>query len=99
MQNRAAPQRGITNWPEEPTEKEKRPSCPFVNLPLPRGSKWSQRITASETKFCHWVESQLVCQAKFSELTRDERLRQPVFLGLREDKEAKEGMLENAQAI
>ena len=30
-----------------------RPSCPFVNLPLPRGSKWGQGITASEMRFCH----------------------------------------------
>jgi hypothetical protein len=37
-------------------------------------------------RFCHWVEPQLVCQVKFTELTRDERLRQPVFVGLREDK-------------
>jgi bifunctional non-homologous end joining protein LigD len=57
-----------------------RPSCPFVNLPLPRGSKWGQGITASEMRFCHWVEPELACQVKFSELTRDERLRQPVFL-------------------
>ena len=32
----------------------------------------------------------MVCQVKFAEWTRDERLRQPVFLGLREDKDAKE---------
>jgi bifunctional non-homologous end joining protein LigD len=43
---------------------------------------------------CHWVEPQLLCQVKFSELTCDERLRQPVFLGLREDKEAKDVVLE-----
>jgi ATP-dependent DNA ligase len=36
---------------------------------------------------------------KKNKLTRDERLRQPVFLGLREDKEAKDVMLENPQAI
>jgi AraC-like DNA-binding protein len=42
-------------------------------------------------RFCHWVEPRLVCQVKFSELTRDERLRQPVFLGLREDKELRPG--------
>jgi bifunctional non-homologous end joining protein LigD len=79
-------------------------SCPFVNLPLPRGSKWGQGITASEMRFCHWVEPQLVCQlkpqlvcqVKFSELTHDKRLRQPVFLGLREDKEPKEVVLEKA---
>lgn len=41
-------------------------------------------------KLCHWVEPLMVCQVKFAEWTRDERLRQPVFLGLREDKDAKE---------
>ena len=73
-----------------------RSSCPFGNLPLPRVSKWGQGITASEMRFCHWVEPRLVCEVKFSELTRDERLRQPVFVGLREDKQAKEIVLEKA---
>ena len=57
---------------------------------VPRGSKWGQGITASEMRLCHWVEPLMVCQVKFAEWTRDERLRQPVFLGLREDKEATE---------
>jgi bifunctional non-homologous end joining protein LigD len=29
-----------------------------------------------------------VCQVKFTEWTRDDRLRQPVFLGIREDQNA-----------
>jgi len=33
-----------------------------------------------------WVRPELVCQVRFSEWTRDGRLRQPVFLGLRDDK-------------
>lgn len=71
--------------------------CPFVNLPLPRGGKWGQGITKSEMRFCHWVEPTMVCQVKFVEWTRDERLRQPVFLGLREDKEASEVIREKAR--
>ena len=67
-----------------------RDSCPFVNLPLSRGSKWGQSLTTSEMKWCHWLEPQIVCQVKFSEWTRDDRLRQPVFLGLREDKDPRE---------
>ena len=39
-------------------------------------------------KKCHWVQPKLVCQIKFSEWTQDDKLRQPVFLGLREDKDA-----------
>jgi len=67
-----------------------RPTCPFVNLPAARESKWGQTLTAAEMKRCHWLEPQIVCQVKFSEWTRDNRLRQPVFLGLREDKDATE---------
>ena len=33
---------------------------------------------------------ELVCQVRFGEWTRDGKLRHPVFLGLREDKEARE---------
>jgi bifunctional non-homologous end joining protein LigD len=37
-----------------------------------------------------WVEPRLVAQVGFSEWTRDGRLRHPRFLGLREDKDARE---------
>ncbi|MGD8698248.1 MAG: DNA ligase D, partial [Gemmatimonadales bacterium] len=36
----------------------------------------------------HWVRPELVVEVKFLEWTRDDRLRQPVFLGLRPDKPA-----------
>ncbi len=71
--------------------------CPFSNLPLPRSGKWGQAITKHEMRLCHWVEPQLVCQVKFSEWTRDGRLRQPVFLGLRADKDATDVVKERAR--
>lgn len=74
-----------------------RADCPFVNLPELRGSRYSPRITASEMKKCHWVKPQLVCQVAFSEWTRDDKLRQPAFLGLREDKEAGEVVRETSE--
>jgi bifunctional non-homologous end joining protein LigD len=65
--------------------------CPFANLPERRsGSKWSPSLTAAEMRWCHWVEPRLVCQVRFAEWTRDGKLRQPVFLGLREDKRAQD---------
>jgi bifunctional non-homologous end joining protein LigD len=64
--------------------------CPFANLPERKQGKWSQNITPSEMKRCKWVEPQLVCQVRFTEWTRDGKLRHPVFLGLREDKDARE---------
>ncbi len=63
--------------------------CPFTDLPEEREGRYGQGITASVMKRCHWVKPMLVCQCKFAEWTNDGRLRQPVFLGLREDKEPK----------
>jgi bifunctional non-homologous end joining protein LigD len=41
-------------------------------------------------KRCVWVKPSMVCEVKFTEWTRDDRLRQPVFLGDQEDKIANE---------
>jgi bifunctional non-homologous end joining protein LigD len=45
-----------------------------------------QGITPGMMRKIHWVNPVFVCQVRFSEWTRDGKLRQPVFLGLREDK-------------
>jgi bifunctional non-homologous end joining protein LigD len=37
-----------------------------------------------------WVKPELVCNVKYTELTRDGIMRHPVFLGLREDKRGRE---------
>jgi bifunctional non-homologous end joining protein LigD len=37
-------------------------------------------------KRCRWVQQAMVCQDKFTEWTREDRFRQPVFLGIREAK-------------
>jgi bifunctional non-homologous end joining protein LigD len=71
-------------------EKIRNKSCPFYKVPAAGRSHWDQGLTAAEMKRCHWVLPKMVCQAKFTEWTRDERLRQPVFLGLREEKNANE---------
>ncbi|MFN7144592.1 MAG: non-homologous end-joining DNA ligase, partial [Myxococcota bacterium] len=43
--------------------------------------------TGAEAKGCHWVEPRLVCEVRYTEWTPYGRLRHPVFLGLREDKD------------
>ena len=73
-------------------------SCPFFNVPTPGRSRWDQGLTPSDLKRCHWVKPKLVCQVKFTEWARDDRLRQPVFLGLREDKSASEVIREQDAA-
>jgi bifunctional non-homologous end joining protein LigD len=65
-----------------------RPDCPFSNLPEKRPG--SSRLSAAEIRRCTWLEPKLVCQVRFAEWTRDNHLRQPAFLGLREDKRPKE---------
>jgi bifunctional non-homologous end joining protein LigD len=45
-----------------------------------------------------WVRPELVAQVAFTEWTRDGRLRHPAFLGLREDKDAKEVVRERPSA-
>ena len=71
-------------------QKIRRPACPFTNLPEKRRGRWGQGITPAIMKRCHWVEPVLVAQVKFTEWTSDDQLRQPVFLGLRADKSAKD---------
>jgi bifunctional non-homologous end joining protein LigD len=42
----------------------------------------------------HWVAPKLVVEVKFAEWTADGRLRQPIFLGVRDDKAARDVTLE-----
>ena len=59
--------------------------CPFDNLPA-TGRGLDQGLTAAEMKRCVWVKPIVICEVKFTEWTRDDRLRQAVFLGIRDDK-------------
>ena len=71
-------------------EKIRVADCPFVNLPEKKGDRYSPGLTASEMRKCHWVRPKLVAQIRYTEWTRDNKLRHPVYLGLRQDKSAKE---------
>ncbi|PWU18530.1 MAG: ATP-dependent DNA ligase [Verrucomicrobia bacterium] len=68
----------------------RRPDCPFANLPEQRIGSSGAGMTASRMKSCTWLDPKLVCQVRFAEWTRDNHLRIPSFLGLREDKKPKE---------
>lgn len=69
---------------------EERDDFPFADLPSKVGGQWVQGITPSMMRKMHWLNPAFVAQIKFAEWTRDGKLRQPVFLGLREDKKASE---------
>ena len=63
-------------------------TCPFTNLPEKRRTQWA--LTHEEMKSCVWLEPELVAQIEFTEWTPDAHLRHPVFVGLRQDKTARE---------
>lgn len=46
-----------------------------------------------------WVKPELICEVSFTEWTDDRHLRQPIFIGLREDKSAKEVHRESEQVF
>ena len=71
-------------------QKKARNDCPFVNLPSKQDGQWVQDITPSMMRKMRWVNPVFVCEIKFAEWTRDKKLRAPVFLGLREDKDPAE---------
>lgn len=62
----------------EPLEQSE---CPFIEVP-----RTNERV--------HWVRPRVVVEVKFAEWTSDGRLRQPIFLGVRDDKNARDVHLE-----
>ena len=63
--------------------------CPFANLPeKKRRTQWA--LTAEEMKNCVWLKPELVVQIEFTEWTPDDHLRHAAFVGIREDKRARD---------
>jgi DNA ligase D-like protein (predicted ligase) len=63
-------------------------TCPFANLPEPRGGRWGQGLTKAKMTEVQWLKPVLVAQIEFLEWTADNHLRHSRFVGLREDKRA-----------
>jgi bifunctional non-homologous end joining protein LigD len=85
-QNQSAPATRVCRWrihgaKMKPLFTQK---CPFVNPP-----NIKEKI--------QWVRPTLVCEVEYAELTADDQLRQTTFLGWRDDKKAKDGVLELTQ--
>ena len=64
--------------------------CPFANLPSVRSGHWGEGITADEMQLLTWVKPQRVVEVSFAEWTRDGSLRHAAFIGLRDDKRARD---------
>jgi len=70
-------------------------TCPFANLPETRSGRWGQGLTKAKMADCRWVKPELVAQIEFVEWTADDHLRHARFVGLREDKAARDVIRES----
>ncbi|MFT3830794.1 MAG: non-homologous end-joining DNA ligase [Opitutaceae bacterium] len=67
--------------------RRRRATCPFAGFSAENlRHRWSRGPLAA----INWVKPELVAQIKFAEWTADGLLRQPVYLGLRDDKAPRE---------
>jgi bifunctional non-homologous end joining protein LigD len=64
--------------------------CPFANLPEKKAGRWGAGLTVAKMAECRWLKPQIVGQFEFVEWTEDGHLRHSRFMGLREDKKAKD---------
>jgi bifunctional non-homologous end joining protein LigD len=64
--------------------------CPFVNVPEGKGGRWGESLPAEELEKCIWLKPKFIVQVRFTEWTSGGHLRHPKFVGLREDKNAKQ---------
>lgn len=67
-------------------KKLERETSPFSTTPKPNAP-------------VHWVEPKLVCEMEFSEWTKEGYMRQPKFMGLREDKNPRSVRRERAKSV
>jgi bifunctional non-homologous end joining protein LigD len=65
-------------------------ACPFANLPEAKSGRWGQGLTKAKMADCRWLKPVLVAQVEFLEWTGENHLRHTKFIGLREDKPARD---------
>jgi DNA ligase D-like protein (predicted ligase) len=72
------------------------PTCPFVNLPETRRSRFGEELNAEKMKKAIWLRPEVVAQMEFLEWTEADRLRHSKFVGLRQDKNPRSVVKERA---
>ena len=70
--------------------------CPFANLPEPKRARRGRALTADVMRECRWLKPTLVTQVAFADWTDAGHLRHARFVGLRDDKDAREVVQERA---
>lgn len=71
-------------------------TMPFANLPDTHKSRWGDELTEEKMKKCVWLRPKVVAQIEFLEWTAGDRLRHSKFAGLREDKDSRSVVKEDA---
>ena len=77
----------------QPLQIEK---CAFANLPTSKSGHWGEGVTAEEMGDYVWLRPVTVAGIKFAEWTTGGVLRHAEFVALRDDKDPKEVIRENA---
>jgi ATP-dependent DNA ligase len=77
-------------------EKLRTPRCPFSNLPDRTEGRWGEGLTAAKMAMCCWLDPFIVARIEFLQWTPENRLRHPLFAGIRSDKDARDVVRENA---
>ncbi|MEP6684110.1 MAG: DNA ligase D [Parafilimonas sp.] len=72
-----------TGFNEKSLKEVEKKLAPLVTTKIPFEKKPKTNMPVT------WVKPKLVCEIKFSEITEEGILRHPVFMGLRDDKQAK----------
>jgi DNA ligase D-like protein (predicted ligase) len=75
------------------------PQMPFVNLPDKHPSRWGDSLTAEKIKQCVWLRPEAVAQIEFLETTEADRLRHSRFVRLRDDKDPRRVVKEDASEV
>ena len=73
--------------------------CPFANLPVSRSGHFGEGVTKEEMAALRWTSPKLVAQVSFTEWTTYGLLRHATFIGLRDDKPAREVVREVPQHV
>lgn len=73
--------------------------CPFANLPEPRSYRWGEGMTAEKMAECVWVRPDVVVQVDYANWTDANHLRHSSFVGVREDKLARDVAKEKESTI
>lgn len=71
-------------------------TCPFVNLPETRRSRFGEELNVEKMKKAVWLRPEAVVQIEFLEWTEGDRLRHSKFVGLRQDKNPRSVFKEQA---